>query len=193
MSTSASALNRLSAFNCSRCCNCRLVGCAKWYHRGVPGCIPDFDGRFERATLRTEFDLHLLHSGALERPRPQRLALDLDRGLGTTRHGGHLHHRRRRPRKPAEDVSTKETSDNGNESHHPHGSALSKAASTPTFQIRNFPHGPVVSSLIRNPAPSSRHPATRSLVPTQIAQDSPPVRPSESVQNRTRAIGMENV
>merc|ERR1719181_290367 len=77
--------------------------------RGVPSCIPDLDGRFERAALRTEFDLHLLHSGALERPRPQRLALDLDRGLGTTRHGGHLHHRRRRPRKPAEDVSTKET------------------------------------------------------------------------------------
>ena len=30
---------------------------------------------------------------------------------------------------------------------------------------RNLPRGPVVSSLIRNPAPSSRHPATRSLVP----------------------------
>ena len=58
---------------------------------------------------------------------------------------------------------------------------------------RNLPRGPVVSSLIRNPAPSSRHPATRSLVPTQIAQDSHPTRHSETVQNRSGAIGMECV
>merc|ERR1719181_2193922 len=76
--------------------------------RGVTGCIPDLDGRFERAALRTELDLHLLHSGALERPRPQRLALDLHRGSGTSRQAV-LHHRRRRPREPAEDVGTKET------------------------------------------------------------------------------------